>query len=112
MYQLPLGAINNQRSLAGLENLVDFIGLCGTHPRAANEVFLISDGEDVSTTELFQRVAKAFGKKERLIPVPVGLMNITLSADEFLSLANSMAGHSDSGFKFSKDPIYYRRSDG
>jgi len=73
---LPLGAINNQRSLVALENLVGFILHCIDHPKAANEVFLISDGEDVSTTELLRKVANAFGKKSRLIPVPVWLMMI------------------------------------
>ncbi|MDQ6990296.1 MAG: SDR family oxidoreductase [Mariprofundaceae bacterium] len=71
---LPFGAVHNQRSLVALDNLVDFICLCTKHPKAANEVFLISDGEDVSTTELLQKVAKAMDKKVRLIPVPVSFM--------------------------------------
>jgi len=71
---LPLGAVQNQRSLVALDNLVDFIVLCTEHPKAAGEVFLISDGEDVSTTLLLQRIAKALGRPARLIPAPVGLM--------------------------------------
>jgi nucleoside-diphosphate-sugar epimerase len=74
---LPLGAINNKRSLVALDNLVDFIALCADReksPKAANEVFLISDGEDISTSELLRKVAKAYGVKSRLLPVPVGLM--------------------------------------
>ncbi len=71
---LPFGVIKNNRSFIALDNLVSFIALCIDHPKAANEIFLISDGEDVSTTELLQKVAKAFGKKSFLIPVPVGLM--------------------------------------
>jgi nucleoside-diphosphate-sugar epimerase len=74
---LPFGAIHNQRSLVALDNLVDFIALCADREKshkAANEVFLISDGEDVSTTTLLRKVANAFGKKPRLIPVPVWLM--------------------------------------
>ncbi|MCF6202665.1 MAG: NAD-dependent epimerase/dehydratase family protein [Methylococcaceae bacterium] len=67
---LPLGSINNQRSLVALDNLVDFIHLCATHPKAANEIFLISDGEDVSTTELLIKIARAFNKKLFLIPIP------------------------------------------
>ena len=43
-------------------------------PQGGQRDFLISDGEDVSTTELLQKVAKAFGKKSLLIPVPVDLM--------------------------------------
>jgi len=71
---LPLGSVHNQRSLVALENLVSFIIHCMNHPKAANEVFLISDGEDISTTQLLQKVAKAFGKKSFLLPVPVTLM--------------------------------------
>ena len=66
---LPFGAINNKRSLIALDNLVDFIIVCIEHPAAANERFLISDGEDLSTTELLHRVSEAFGKKSHLLPV-------------------------------------------
>jgi len=71
---LPLGAVHNKRSFVALDNLVSFIIHCMDHPRAANEVFLISDGEDVSTTELLEKMARAFGKRSFLLPVPVGLM--------------------------------------
>jgi nucleoside-diphosphate-sugar epimerase len=74
---LPLGAVRNLRSLVALDNLVDFIALCADpdrSPNAANEVFLISDGVDVSTSDLLLKVAKACGVKSRLLPVPVGLM--------------------------------------
>jgi len=71
---LPFGAIDNQRSLVALENLVSFIIHCIDHPKAANEVFLISDGEDVSTTLLLQKVANVFGKNPLLVPVPVNFM--------------------------------------
>lgn len=71
---LPLGAVRNKRSLVALDNLVDFIALCADperSPRAANEVFLISDGEDVSTTELLRKVANAYSVVPRLLPIPV-----------------------------------------
>jgi nucleoside-diphosphate-sugar epimerase len=71
---LPFGAIHNKRSLVALDNLVSFIVHCLAHPKAVNEVFLISDGVDVSTIELLQKVSKAFGKKPWLIPVPVSWM--------------------------------------
>lgn len=70
---LPLGAVHNKRSLVALENLVDFIVMCADperSPRAANEVFLISDGEDVSTMELLRKVARAYCVEARLLPVP------------------------------------------
>ena len=70
-WPLPLGDIHNQRSLVALDNLVDFIITCIDHPQAANQTFLISDGEDLSTTELVRRMAQAAGVPARLIPVPV-----------------------------------------
>jgi nucleoside-diphosphate-sugar epimerase len=80
---LPFGAIHNQRSLVALDNLVSFISLCADReksPQAANQVFLISDGEDVSTTQLLRKVAQALnpqspaGIKAWLVPVPVSIM--------------------------------------
>jgi nucleoside-diphosphate-sugar epimerase len=71
---LPFGLVNNFRSLVAIDNLVDFIITCVTHKNAANEVFLVSDREDLSTTQLLRKIAKAFGKKVFLLPVPVQLM--------------------------------------
>ena len=67
---LPLSAIHNQRSLVSIDNLVDLIVTCLTHPAAANQTFLVSDGADVSTTELLLRMAKALGHAASLIQVP------------------------------------------
>lgn len=67
---LPLGAIHNARSLVALDNLVDLTLTCIEHPKAANQTFLVSDGEDVSTTELLRRAAFAMGKRAILVPVP------------------------------------------
>jgi len=67
---LPFGAIDNRRSLVALENLVDLIVTCIDHPAAANQTFLVSDGEDLSTTGLLRRMALALGKSARLLPVP------------------------------------------
>ncbi|TYT76151.1 UDP-glucose 4-epimerase family protein [Desulfobotulus mexicanus] len=67
---LPLGAVNNLRSMVSLENLTDFIVLCAKHASAANEVFLVSDGNDISTTDLLRAVGKSMGRPSRLLPVP------------------------------------------
>lgn len=71
---LPLGSIRNKRSMVALDNLVDLIVTCIDHPAAANQTFLVSDGEDLSTTELLQRTARALNKPARLLPVPAGLL--------------------------------------
>ncbi len=71
---LPLGAIPNQRSLVALDNLVDLLAVCLRHPGAANQTFLVSDGEDLSTTALLRRMSAAMGVTARLFPVPVSLL--------------------------------------
>ena len=67
---LPLGALRNQRSLVALGNLVDLIVTCIEHPAAANQTFLVSDGEDLSTTRLLRRMAAALDKRALLLPLP------------------------------------------
>lgn len=66
---LPFGAIYNKRSLVALDNLVDLIVTCIDHPAAANQTFLVSDGEDLSTSELLRRMGAALGKPARLLPL-------------------------------------------
>lgn len=70
-WPLPLGAVHNLRSLVALDNLVDFIVTCITHPKAASQTFVVSDGWDVSTTELVHGLAHAAGIPVRLLPMPV-----------------------------------------
>lgn len=70
---LPLGAVQNQRSLVALDNLVSLVMLCADRersPQAANQVFVVADGEDVSTSTLLRKVARAAGRPSRLLPVP------------------------------------------
>jgi nucleoside-diphosphate-sugar epimerase len=71
---LPLGAIGAHRSLLGIDNLVDFILVCAQHAVAANETFLVSDGEDLTVTDLVRRLARAMGRRARLISVPAPLL--------------------------------------
>lgn len=67
---LPLGAIYNQRSFVYVGNLVSLIMRCIDHPRAANEVFMVSDGDDLSTTKLLRGCAAALGVNAILFQVP------------------------------------------
>lgn len=75
---LPLGAIHNQRSLVALDTLVDFIITCIEHPAAANQVFMVSDGEDLSTTELLIRMGHSLGKPVRLLSIPQSFIIVIL----------------------------------
>lgn len=89
---LPLGAINNKRSMVALDNLVDLIVTCVDHPAAANQTFLVSDGEDLSTTELLKRTARALGKAPRLLPVPAGLLELGASVLGRRAVAQRLCG--------------------
>ncbi len=71
---LPLGTINNKRSLIGIDNLVDLIITCIDHPKAANQTFLVSDDNDVSTSHLLRSMIISAGKTPLLLPVPVSIL--------------------------------------
>lgn len=71
---LPFGSVNNHRSLVSLDNVVDLVTTCIDHPQAVNQVFLVSDDEDVSTTQLMQRLITYLGVKTWLVPIPAGLL--------------------------------------
>jgi nucleoside-diphosphate-sugar epimerase len=74
---LPFGALtNNRRSLIALDNLVDILIRCIDHPSAAGKIFMASDGEDLSTTELLKRLGSAMRSPVLLIPVPASMLNI------------------------------------
>ncbi|MNO52737.1 3 beta-hydroxysteroid dehydrogenase/Delta 5--_4-isomerase [compost metagenome] len=75
---LPFARVDNRRSLVARDNLVDLVLLCTQHPAAANQVFLVSDGEDLSTAELCRRLSRALGVKPRLLPIPPSLLGFLL----------------------------------
>ena len=89
---LPFGAIHNQRSLVALDNLVDLILTCAEHPLAANETFLVSDGEDLSTTQLLRRMAAALGTPARLLPVPAWILECGASLLGRKALSQRLCG--------------------
>lgn len=95
---IPLGAVRNQRSAIARENLVDFITLCLDHPRAANELFVVSDGMDLSTPELIRALARGMNRRAVLLPVPVSILRSAAGligrAEEFRQLCGSLAVNS------------------
>lgn len=68
---LPLGAVDNQRSFVSVQNLADLLRRCCEHPAAAGQTFLVSDGEDISTSALLRQLRQLQGKPAWLIPVPL-----------------------------------------
>jgi len=89
---LPLGAIHNKRSLVALGNLVDLIATCVDQPAAANQTFLVSDGEDLSTTDLLVRMAAALGEPARLMPVPAWMLTAAASVLGKRDLSQRLCG--------------------
>lgn len=90
---LPLGCVNqNRRSFVALDNLVDLILTCVRHPRAGNKIFLVSDVEDVSTTQLLKRMGIAMNRSVRLLPVPTGLLGLMASLLGKKGMAQSLLG--------------------
>ena len=91
---LPFGLVtNNRRSLVALDNLTDLLVTCIRHPAAANQTFLLSDGEDLSTEALIRRMARAMNRPSRLLPVPPRLMMLGAKALGKSEVAQRLLGN-------------------
>ena len=90
---LPLSAIHNKRSFVYIDNLVSLIVKCIDHPAAANQVFLVSDGNDLSTTELLRDCASALGVKSRLVPIPQKLIEVCAALIGKKDVAQRLCGN-------------------
>ena len=77
---LPLSLVKNQRSMIGMDNLVDLLIRCIDYPEASGKTFLASDGEDLSTPELIKFIASSMGKKANLFPFPISILKFLGSA--------------------------------
>ena len=73
---LPLASVKNLRSFIYVENLVDALILCATHPNAAGQTYLVCDGQDISTPDLLRKLSSAAGRLARLLPLPLALMRL------------------------------------
>ena len=71
---IPFGLVKNSRSFISILNLTNFIAHCLVHPNAANEVFLVSDDQNLSTAQFVKKIADAKGVKIFLLPVPVVIL--------------------------------------
>lgn len=73
---LPLGGARNLRSLVGVRNLVDLIENCALNPAAKNQIFNVSDDQDVSTTDLLKIIAQSMNKQARLVKIPLSVLKL------------------------------------
>lgn len=76
---MPFGAINNQRSFISIYNLIDFITCCLRHPRAANEIFMVSDGQDLSISEFIIKVCHQHGLRCKTLDAPIVVLNLVFN---------------------------------
>lgn len=78
-FPLPLAGADNARSLIYVENLVDALIRCASHPCAAGQTYLISDGRAVSTSVLIDSIAQALGRSNRMFYIPPVLLRAAAS---------------------------------
>lgn len=100
---LPFGAIQNKRSLVALDNLIDLIAICIHHPAAANQIFLVSDDEDLSTTELLCRMGHALDRPARLIRLPAAVIKVGAALLGRHNLAQRLCGSLQVDIKKTKE---------
>ena len=73
---LPIGCLDNKRSMVSVYNLADLIEVCLTHPNAKNEIFLVSDQDDISVKQLFEKLAHYQNNKLMILPIPKKLISL------------------------------------
>ncbi|MCW4442364.1 NAD-dependent epimerase/dehydratase family protein [Vibrio splendidus] len=73
---LPFGLADNRRDFIAVQNLVDFLFVCASHPKANGQTFLASDGRTLSIREFTNAIAIGLGKRVVQLPVPLGFMRL------------------------------------
>ncbi|MFP9135990.1 NAD-dependent epimerase/dehydratase family protein [Devosia sp. XGJD_8] len=89
---LPFGATDNRRSFVGVGNLTDFLIRCAEHPHAAGQTFLVSDDQDISTTDFLRMSAEALGLRPFLIPVPKRFLQYAAKVAHKEALIDKLVG--------------------
>ena len=101
---LPLGGITkNRRSFVFIDNLISLIDACINHPAAANQTFLVSDDEDLSTAGLLEHMALALGRPSKLIAVPAVLITLGAKLVDRSEIAQRLCGSLQVDIKKTKD---------
>lgn len=91
---LPFSAIkDNRRSMVSVFNLVDLIITCIDHPNAANNTFLVSDDDDLSTAQFVTQLQQALGKRTVNLPVPVSMYNLFAKATGKQAIVERLCGN-------------------
>ena len=102
---LPLGGILNKRSLVFVKNLVNLIIHVIDHPNAIGQIFLVSDGRDVSTTRLIEIIYAESGKKAKLFKVPQILLKFLLNLIGREGVYNRLFGNLQLDITYTKEKL-------
>jgi len=105
---LPLSLVQNQRSMIGIDNLINIIIKCIDHPIAAGKTFLVSDGDDLSTPELINYLATSMGHKARLFPFPVFLLKLLGSITGKQKEINRLVGSLKVDISYTKEVLNWK----
>ena len=92
-FPLPFSRISNLRSFLGIDNLINFISHCIDHPSAGNQVFNVSDDNDISTVTFMNLIYNALDKQLILFPIPENILSLFFSLmrkkDEYVKLTKN-----------------------
>ena len=105
---LPLGRIKNLRSYIGLANLVSFVELCIRHPLAVNQIFFISDDDDLSTSNLLKMMSSSLGRLSILIPAPIMLLTYAANTIDKRYIAELLFGNFQADISKAKSLLGWR----
>lgn len=105
---LPLGAINNQRSMVYIQNLTDLLLLCAHHPQAANQIFLVSDDYDISTSQLLKQIKQVSQSHCMLLPIPTSWFNIVAKVINKPQIAQRLCGSLQVDIRHTKNQLNWK----
>lgn len=105
---LPLASIDNKRSFVSIGNLVDLIERCIEHPDAVNQVFLVSDDEDISTSQLLKMLREAAGKRPLLVPMPITILKFLGRLLNKESVVNRLCDSLQVDISFTKNTLMWK----
>lgn len=89
---LPIASVRNSRSMIGINNLTDLIITTCENPQAANQTFLASDGNDISTPTLVRLIAQSLNRPLRIFPFPVSILRFLAAVVGKSSFIDKLTG--------------------
>lgn len=105
---LPFASINNSRSLVGIDNLIDLILTCLDHPNATNQIFLVSDDDNISTCDLIRQLSAVFDKHVYLFSFPISLLTLISVISRRKGLMTRLCGNLEVDISHTKECLNWQ----